>query len=182
MLGKLRPEYFPKIFGTEGNQTLDLDIVEKKFATLAESIGTETGDGRTPHGVAEGFLKIAIDNMANAIKKISVQRGYNVTKYTLCCFGGAGGNMHVLWQRPLGIETILIHPYAGVLSAYGMGLGDIRSMCEETVEDLLSEEIISKLEQRFTFLEKKASNDLSANNLYGSVISTDQIFVENMFM
>ncbi len=123
MTGKLLPEQFPKIFGPNQDQPLDADAVRSEFAALAETIG----DGRSPEEVADGFLKIAVENMANAIKKISVQRGYDVTDYTLTCFGGAGGQHACAVADSLGMETVLIHPFSGILSAYGMGLADIRA-------------------------------------------------------
>ena len=160
MLGKLQPKYFPKIFGPRGNQPLDLDVVKKKFASLTESIGRQTGDNRTPHGVAEGFLKIAVDNMAHAIKKISLQKGHDVTEYTLCCFGGAGGQHACLVAEALGMETIFIHSYASVLSAYGMGLADVRSIQEKTVESLLVDSLLEQLDQSFIHLQKKAVTEV----------------------
>src|SRR5690606_15482772 len=101
-----------------------------RFAELAREIQAATGDARTPEQVAEGFLTIAVENMANAIKEISIQRGYDVTKYTLCCFGGAGGQHACAVADALGMTTVLLHPFAGVLSAYGMGLADVRVMRE----------------------------------------------------
>ena len=131
LLGKLRPEEFPHVFGPNGNQPLDVGIVEEKFAELADRIAAETGQTRqSVFDIAEGFLRIAVENMANSIKKISVQRGYDVTKYTLNCFGGAGGQHACKVADTLGMETIFIHPFAGVLSAYGMGLADIRALKE----------------------------------------------------
>lgn len=118
MTGKLDPAHFPAIFGPDRNQPLDADVVREKFLALADDIG----DGRTPEQVAEGFLKIAVDNMANAIKKISVQRGYDVTRYVLNCFGGAGGQHACLVADALGMDAVLIHPLSGLLSAYGIGL------------------------------------------------------------
>jgi 5-oxoprolinase (ATP-hydrolysing) len=129
MVGKLRPEYFPAIFGPSGDQPIDVEIVRQGFARLA----TEIGDGRSPEEIADGFLHIAVENMANAIKKISVQRGYDVTEYALNCFGGAGGQHACRVADSLGIKTVLIHPYSGVLSAYGMGLADIRALRTEGV-------------------------------------------------
>ena len=123
MLGKLRAENFPKIFGPDQNQPLDVEAVQAAFAALAEEIG----DGRTPEQVAEGFLSIAVENMANAIKKISVQRGYDVSGYALTCFGGAGGQHACAVADSLGMETVIVHPHSGILSAYGMGLADIRA-------------------------------------------------------
>jgi 5-oxoprolinase (ATP-hydrolysing) len=123
MVGKLIPEHFPKIFGETRDQPLDAEAVRAGFASLA----AEIGDGRSAEEIADGFLKVAVANMANAIKKISVQRGYDVTEYVLNCFGGAGGQHACLVADSLGIGTVLIHPYSGVLSAYGMGLADIRA-------------------------------------------------------
>ena len=131
MLGKLNPAHFPAVFGPEGDQPLDVATVREKFAALAEAVAEETGeDPRTPEEMAEGFLKIAVDNMANAIKKISVQRGHDVTGYTLQCFGGAGGQHACLVADALGMRRVFLHPFAGVLSAYGMGLAEIRAMQE----------------------------------------------------
>ncbi len=161
ILGKLQPEFFPKIFGPDGNQALDLETVQKKFNQLAESIRDETGDSRTAYGVADGFLKIAVDNMANAIKKISVQRGYDITQYTLCSFGGAGGQHACLVADALGIEKVFVHPQAGVLSAYGIGLADVRAMYEEAVEARLSEELIASLAPRYAKLAERGTNEVS---------------------
>jgi len=131
MLGKLNPDHFPSVFGPEGNLPLDVEVVREKFAALAETVAAETGEEpRAPEEMAEGFLRIAVDNMANAIKKISVQRGHDVTRYTLQCFGGAGGQHACLVADALGMTRVLIHPYAGVLSAYGMGLAEVRAMRE----------------------------------------------------
>ena len=126
LLGKLQPDQFPSVFGPNADQPLDVDVVRAKFAALAKEIG----GGRTVEDIAEGFLRIAVENMANAIKKISVQRGYDVTKYTMNCFGGAGGQHACLVADTLGMESIYIHPFAGVLSAFGMGLADVRAMRE----------------------------------------------------
>jgi 5-oxoprolinase (ATP-hydrolysing) len=123
MVGKLLPEHFPAIFGPSQDQPLDVATVKAKFARLAEEIG----DGRSPEEVAAGFLEVAVENMANAIKKISVARGYDVTKYALACFGGAGGQHASMIADRLGMEVVHVHPLSGVLSAYGMGLADIRA-------------------------------------------------------
>lgn len=138
MVGKIQPQFFPQVFGAGGNQPLDLDVVQQRFATLAEEIAAATGDQRSPAQVAEGFLAIAIDNMANAIKKISVQRGYDISDYALCCFGAAGGQHACRLAEVLGMKTIVIHPYAGVLSAYGMGLADRRVLKEQSLEIALT--------------------------------------------
>lgn len=141
MLGKLQPEHFPAVFGPDQKSPLDSRVVAQKFAVLTEDIRKATGDTRSPAEVAEGFLKIAVENMANAIKKISVQRGYDVTQYTLCAFGGAAGQHACLVADALGMTRVLLHPLAGVLSAYGMGLADIRALREQSVEVALGENI-----------------------------------------
>lgn len=147
MVGKLQAAFFPAVFGTEGNLPLDTEIVQQKFARVAAEIGEKTGSERTPEQVAEGFLAIAIDKMAAAIKKISISRGYDVTEYTLCCFGGAGGQHACLIAEALGIRRIFIHPYAGVLSAYGIGLADVRSLKEKAVEVHLTNDAVPTLDQ-----------------------------------
>ncbi len=130
MLGRINPDFFPSIFGPDGDQPLDRGAVETAFKSLA----AEIGDGRSGEEVAEGFLKIAVENMAAAIKKISVQRGYDITDYTLTCFGGAGGQHACAIADVLGMTSVLIHPHAGILSAYGMGLADIRTSIERAIE------------------------------------------------
>jgi len=145
MLGKLRPEHFPAIFGAAGDQPLDHDAVKQKFATLAEEIAAATGDDRSAAEVAEGFIAIANATMANAIKQISIERGYDVTEYTLCCFGGAGGQHACGVADALGIERIFIHPLAGVLSAYGIGVADRRAIKEQAVEQPLAAALIAEL-------------------------------------
>ena len=131
MLGKLMPDFFPKIFGPHQDQPLDAETVRDAFAQLAGEIG----DGRMPEAVADGFIKIAVENMANAIKKISVQRGYDVTRYALNCFGGAGGQHACLVADALGMTTVLIHPLSSLLSAYGMGLAAVRATREQAIEE-----------------------------------------------
>ena len=128
MLGRLAPEHFPAVFGPGGDQPLDREVVQKKFAALAHEVAEVTGRIDPPESLAEGFLRIAIDNMANAIKKISVQRGHDVTAYALQCFGGAGGQHACGVADALGMKTVFIHPQAGVLSAFGMGLAHLRAL------------------------------------------------------
>ena len=131
VLGKLQPDQFPALFGPNGDEPLDVEAARAKFEALAEEIAAETGEAKmNVEALAEGFLRIAVENMANAIKKISVQRGYDVTKYTMNCFGGAGGQHACQVADVLGMESIYIHPFAGVLSAFGMGLADIRAIRE----------------------------------------------------
>ena len=131
MVGKLLPDFFPKIFGPAQNEPLDAGAVGEAFAALAKNVG----DGSAPEQIADGFIKIAVENMANAIKKISVQRGYDVTRYALNCFGGAGGQHACLVADALGMTSVLIHPLSSLLSAYGMGLADIRSVRQQAVEE-----------------------------------------------
>lgn len=157
MLGKLQPGFFPRIFGPGGDQPLDSEIVCRKFEELAEKVsgGRSTYENRTPapEQIAEGFLSVAVENMANAIKKISVQRGYNIKEYTLCCFGGAGAQHACRVADALGIKSIFIHPYAGVLSAYGMGLADQRLIKEQYIGAKLSEGLVEELKPIFAGLE-----------------------------
>ncbi len=175
MLGKLQPQFFPNLFGPEANQSLDAEMVRRKFGELAEQVSagsvgsisfsssspsspsspTSSGSIRTLEEVAEGFLSIAVENMANAIKKISVQRGYNVKEYTLCCFGGAGAQHVCRIADSLGMKRIFIHPFAGVLSAYGMGLADQRLIKEYYVGAGLSDELTGQLASVFFSLEQE---------------------------
>jgi 5-oxoprolinase (ATP-hydrolysing) len=134
LLGKIQPGYFPSVFGTGGDEPLDVEATRTAFARMTAEINAASGTAYTPEEVAEGFLRIAVENMANAIKKISVQRGYDVTRYTLNCFGGAGGQHACAVADALGITRVLLHPYAGVLSAYGMGLAEVRALRERQVE------------------------------------------------
>src|SRR5271169_1030558 len=131
MVGKLIPDFFPKIFGPAQSLPLGADAVRNAFAELAKNIG----GGKSGEQIADGFIKIAVENMANAIKKISVQRGYDVTRYALNCFGGAGGQHTCLVADALGMESVLIHPLSSLLSAYGMGLADIRSVRQQAIEE-----------------------------------------------
>ena len=139
MLGKIQPEHFPRVFGPHADEALDREVVLRKFDELAARIARATGQPRTPEQVAEGFVAIAVGAMANAIKKISVARGYDVTRYTLQCFGGAGGQHACLVADALGISRIFVHPLAGVLSAYGMGLADQSVMREAAIERPLAD-------------------------------------------
>jgi 5-oxoprolinase (ATP-hydrolysing) len=130
ILGKIQPDHFPHVFGPNGDEPLDAEAARKKFEELASRVEAETGHARSAEELAEGFLRIAVENMANAIKKISVQRGYDVTGYTMNCFGGAGGQHACQVADVLGMKRIFIHPLAGVLSAFGMGLADVRAIRE----------------------------------------------------
>lgn len=134
LLGKIQPALFPSIFGPEGDQPLDRDLVVARFEALAAEIEAATGLSRSPDALAEGFITIANENMANAIKKISVAEGHDVTRYTLVSFGGAGGQHACAVADSLGVDRVLLHPFAGVLSAYGMGLADVTAMRQASVE------------------------------------------------
>ena len=160
MLGKIQPKFFPSVFGPGGDEPLDADVVRRKFADLAREIRAATGDARTPEQVAEGYIDIAVGNMANAIKQISVQRGHDVTEYTLCCFGGAGGQHACLVADALGMTRVFIHPLAGVLSAYGMGLADITAMREQAVEVALTQDNWKLLEDSLGKLAGPARDEL----------------------
>jgi 5-oxoprolinase (ATP-hydrolysing) len=160
MLGRIQPDRFPQVFGTTGDLPLDRTVVQQKFVELAQQIQQTTGDARSPEQVATGFLAIAVDTMANAIKKISVQRGYNVADYTLCCFGGAGGQHACAIANALGMGQILLHPYAGVLSAYGMGLADQRILREQAIEASFTSEVLPDLEYGLANLVEASSQEL----------------------
>ena len=157
IIGKLQPEFFPKVFGVNGDAPLNRIVVSEKFQMLANRIQ----DGRTVEQIASGFLAITVDNMANAIKKISLQKGYDVSTYTLCCFGGAGGQHACLIADVLGIKQIFLHPYAGVLSAYGIGLADLRIIREKSVEAQLQPEILISLSSAFEKLATMAQAELA---------------------
>ena len=131
MVGKLVPDLFPAIFGPNGDEALDADAVRTRFAALA----AEIGDGRSAEAVADGFLRIAVANMAEAVKKISIARGYDVTRYALNAFGGASGQHACLVADALGMTSVLVHRFSGLLSAYGMGLADIRSMRQVALDE-----------------------------------------------
>jgi 5-oxoprolinase (ATP-hydrolysing) len=163
MLGRLSPDQFPAVFGPEGNLPLDAETVRTKFAALAQEIATVTGRLDPPEVVAEGFLRIAIDNMANAIKKISVQRGHDVTGYTLQCFGGAGGQHACGVADTLGMRRVFLHPFAGVLSAYGMGLADLRALREAQFDAPLS--ALEEATARIDALAGEAVAELQAQGI-----------------
>ncbi|MGW5030522.1 hydantoinase B/oxoprolinase family protein [Streptomyces nigra] len=134
MLGRIQPAHFPAVFGPRGDQPLDADLVRERFTALAAEIRESTGDDRTPEQVAEGYLQIAVANIGNAVKRISVQKGHDVTRYALTTFGGAGGQHACKVADSLGIRTVLVPPMAGVLSALGIGLADTTAMREQSVE------------------------------------------------
>ncbi|MCC5606631.1 hydantoinase/oxoprolinase family protein [Nostoc sp. CHAB 5834] len=170
MLGKIHPQYFPSVFGIDGNLPLDKDTVIQQFTQLAQDIQGATLNHSTPEQVAAGFIAIAVENMANAIKKISLQRGYDVSQYVLCCFGGAGGQVACLIADTLGMKKIFFHPYAGVLSAYGMGLADVRAIREGGVEQPLTQALIPKLYQLMEYLETQARSEINEFNAQTEIV------------
>ena len=169
MLGKIYPQYFPAVFGQDADRSLDKEIVLKKFDRLAKTINNATGNNFTPERVASGFVQIAVANTANAIKKISLQRGYDVTQYVLCCFGGAGAQVACLIADTLGISKVFIHPYAGVLSAYGIGLADISTTKVESVEMTLNTHLMPQLESLLNSLIEKGKNKQNSDSIVKKV-------------
>ncbi len=163
LLGKLPS--FPHVFGPEGNLPLDQDRVRQLFTELAEQINTNTGDNRTPEQVAEGFLAVAVENMAAAIKKISVQKGYDVSQYSLCCYGAASGQHACAVADRLGVKRILLHPLAGVLSAYGMGLADVRLLKEQALELSWQETSLTDLQSIIASLEQQGRQEMLAQHI-----------------
>ena len=158
LLGKLQPEHFPAVFGLNGDQPLDAVAVREKFEALKDEMETD----KSIEDLAEGFLRIAVENMANAIKKISVQRGYDVTNYTMNCFGGAGGQHACLVADALGMESIFVHPYAGVLSAFGMGLADITAIREHQFQSRLCD---ARADETVAMLRKDAIAEVTAQGV-----------------
>lgn len=160
MVGKLHPDFFPAVFGLNGDQKLDADVVRAKFAAMAAEVAAATGRPMGAEALAEGFLKIAVENMANAIKHISVQRGYDVTRYALNCFGGAGGQHACLVADALGMTSVYLHPFAGVLSAYGMGLADLGALRDRSVERTLGPDVMAELSSVLDALGTDAAAEL----------------------
>ncbi len=174
MLGKIQPAYFPKVFGPQANESLDAQVVIEKFTAMAAEIESATGVERSPEEVAEGFVDIAVGAMANAIKKISVARGYDVTRYALQCFGGAGGQHACRVADALGMSRVFAHPLGGVLSAYGMGLADQSVMREASIELVLDsnpeQPLMSALDTvtaRVDSLAQEAANELTRQGVSG---------------
>ncbi|PLX60350.1 hydantoinase B/oxoprolinase family protein [Sedimenticola selenatireducens] len=174
MLGKLQPDYFPRVFGPRADQPLDRAVVQERFRQLAGEINRATGEQRTPEQVAEGFLAIAVVNMANAIKRISVQRGYDVSEYTLCCFGGAGGQHACLVADSLGMKRVYLHPHAGVLSAFGMGLADRRLMRDQAVEARLQESLMPELVAGLERLQGEGVTEMRAQGVQAGAIRCER--------
>ncbi|WP_155054505.1 hydantoinase B/oxoprolinase family protein [Streptomyces blattellae] len=165
MLGRIQPAHFPKVFGPDGDQPLDDALVRDRFAALAREIREQTGDDRTPEQVAEGYLQIAVANIANAVKRISVQKGHDVTRYALTTFGGAGGQHACMVADSLGIRTVLVPPMAGVLSALGIGLADTTAMREQSVEAPLEPASMPAVLKTADDLESAARAELLAEDI-----------------
>jgi 5-oxoprolinase (ATP-hydrolysing) len=172
MLGKIQPNYFPKVFGPQAKDELDLAVVQQRFGQIGREMSDATGRAVSAEDVASGALQIAVANMANAIKRISVARGYDVTTYTLQCFGGAGGQHACLVADALGMTRVFAHPFAGVLSAYGMGLADQIAMREISLEQALTETGLAAALQSATALKAQSEAELLAQGVSSSNIKT----------
>lgn len=174
LLGRIQPAHFPAVFGPTGDQPLDTGIVQRRFAELARQVQAETGNAHTPESLARGFLDIAVANMSNAIKKISVQRGYDVTRYTLVTFGGAGGQHACAVADALSMPRVLVHPLAGVLSAYGMGLAAPTVIREQSVELRLDDAGLDQARRVLALLVSTACADLRAQHVTDEAMRTMQ--------
>lgn len=166
MVGKLIPDFFPKIFGRTNDQPIDAEAVRGAFAKLAK----EVGGGKSPEEIADGFITIAVENMANAIKKISVARGYDVTRYALNCFGGAGGQHACLVADSLGMKSVVIHPLSGLLSAYGMGLADIRATRTQALEEKLGAKALASVNRIGKKLGAEVKREVASQGVASSQI------------
>src|ERR1700692_1253830 len=165
LLGRIQPDFFPRVFGPEANESLDADLVARRFSELAERMTLATGNPISPEQVAGGALQIAVGSMANAVKRISVMRGYDVSGYTLQCFGGAGGQHACQGADALGMSRVFIHPLAGVLSAYGMGLADQIVIRDAAVERALDEPGLHEARMLAVRLRADAEAELEAQGL-----------------
>ncbi|WP_018548925.1 hydantoinase B/oxoprolinase family protein [Streptomyces sp. LaPpAH-108] len=172
MLGRIQPAHFPAVFGPDGDQRLDADLVRDRFTALAAEIRERTGDDRTPEDVAEGYLRIAVANIANAVKRISVQQGHDVTRYALTTFGGAGGQHACRVADALGIRTVLVPPMAGLLSALGIGLADTTAMREQSVETPLTDDAMPEVLRTADELEEAARAELRAEHVPDDRVET----------
>ena len=174
-VGKIQPRHFPPIFGSDADAPLDAETVQAQFAALADQVAEATGTRQDPREVAEGFLRIAVANMANAIKQVSVQKGHDATRFALQCFGGAGGQHACLVADELGMETVFIHPYAGVLSAYGMGLADQTVLREQAAEQPFTPEALPALHALADQLADAARAALLEQGAAGGVQATRSV-------
>ncbi|AHB88793.1 hydrantoinase/oxoprolinase family protein [Thermosynechococcus sp. NK55a] len=172
LLGKIQPAYFPAVFGADGQQPLDRKTVEQRFAQLRQEIYESTGDARSVADVAAGFIEVAVNTMAQAIKKISLEQGHDVREYTLCSFGGAGGQHACLIAEALGMAQVYIHPYAGVLSAYGIGQAELRVLKEQTIEQPLIPDGFAELQGQIERLKAQVVAELAAQGVDPSQIQS----------
>ena len=161
LLGRIQADHFPRVFGPGGDEGIDVEVVTQRFARLADEVRLQSAKPVDSDRLAAGFLRIAVERMANAIKRISTQRGHDVSRFTLCCFGGAAGQHACQVADALGVEQVFLHPLAGVLSAYGMGLAEMRSLQQRSVEQPLSDDLLPELESTYAELEA-ANADLLA--------------------
>ena len=174
MVGKLQAAFFPPVFGASGKETLDSQVVRERFEALAAEVAQATGRRIEPRQIAHGFLAIAVDNVANAIKQISIARGHDVTAYALVCFGGAGGQHACLVADALGMKRVLIHPLAGVLSAYGIGLADERLLLQRAIEATLAPELMPQLESAFAEILAEGHAALVAQGVAAETIRAER--------
>ncbi|GAB1579060.1 hydantoinase B/oxoprolinase family protein [Bordetella petrii] len=174
LLGKIQPDFFPRVFGPAADQPLDREVVRQRFEAMAAEVRAATGRAMTAEQLAEGFLEIAVGNMAEAIKRISVQRGHDVTEYALTVFGGAGGQHACLVADALGMTTVFAHPLGGVLSAYGMGLADQTDMRQKTVEQVLDDALMPQLQGELDELAAQAVGELRRQHVPQDVIQVQR--------
>lgn len=172
LLGRIQASMFPHVFGPNHNQPLDLDAVQEAFVALADSVNIHSGSPRTVESVAEGFLAIAVEKMASAIKKVSIERGYDLSGYTLSCFGGAGGQHACKIAQELGIKRIAIHPLAGVLSAFGIGLASQRALRQSSVEKRFNWDLLLSMRHDIARLSEDAARSLQEQGIDKANIST----------
>ena len=173
LLGRIQPEFFPALFGANGAQPLDARVVTEKFTALAAAIGRHANN-EDAAPLAAGCIRIAVENMANAIKKISVQRGHDITGYTLTCFGGAAGQHACLVADALGMRRVFIHPLAGVLSAYGIGIADAMAMRQQTIEETLDAAALERLAAPFATLAGEACNELAGQGYADELVTLER--------
>jgi len=164
LLGRIATEYFPAVFGPDANEALDRQAVVEKFAALAGTVDAEMN----AEAVADGFLTVAVEAMANAIRKITVERGEDVRDFTLCCFGGAGGQHACKVADALDVKSIWIHPLAGVLSAYGMGCADIRVDRQLSIDEKLTDATLARLAKRIAIARRGCCEDLAMQGVADS--------------
>jgi len=176
-LGRIQPDRFPQVFGANADQALDTAATRDAFARLARQIESETGQQLSAEAIAEGFVRIAVERMAQAIKQISIQRGHDTARFALCCFGGAAGQHACAVADALGIPTVIIHPLSGVLSAYGMGLADLREIQQQSVQAPLTQTSLDALAPRFETLETQMSAHLQAQGATGEISLHRSLFV-----